>query len=250
MATFGEIVYMVLDLLKQHSDDAYYTEEHILFLAKKMRALLLERKYKGSRNGTFNIMSEENRQQVCLMLETTDMMPGGCSQKWLRSTNVIPELIPGMGEVACTGHDLLPTNVTFIPAERMHYVGYNKWLHNIIYASRSVDGHMYLFSANPKFIFLERVGLTGVFTDPEVAAKLSHKACETGVCDIMNEPFPLESSLVPACVEMVFQELSGARYAPEDKKNDAKDNLSDVALSRTSAPDVARRQPREQEEAQ
>ena len=241
MATFSHIVYSVLDLLKQRSDDAYYTEEHVLFLAKKMRALLLDRKYKGSRNGSFQIMSEENKQQVCLMLEPVEMISGGCGTKWLRSTVAVPELIPGMGEVACTGHDLLQTNVTFIAPERMPYVGYNKWLHNIIYASRSVDGHLYLHSANPQFMFLERAGLTGVFADPEAAAKLSHKACETGMCDVMEEPFPLEASLVPVCIEMVFQELSGARFAPEDKKNNAKDDLGNVSVSKPTAPDTARR---------
>ena len=86
MATFKEIVYMCLDILKERSDDAYYTEEHIIFLAKKMRALLLSRKYKGSRNGTFSAMSEENLQRVCLQLEAT-ALASGCGGTWLKSTN-------------------------------------------------------------------------------------------------------------------------------------------------------------------
>ena len=53
MATFGEIIYMTLDLLKERADDAYYTEEHIIFLASKMRSLLLERKYKNSNRTSF-----------------------------------------------------------------------------------------------------------------------------------------------------------------------------------------------------
>ena len=178
MATFGEIVYSVLDLLKQSSDDAYYTEEHILFLAKNIRSLLLQRKYKGSRNGTFNAMSEENKQQVCLQLKPAELLPKSCGGFWLQSTAKIPELMDESWGVTCTGHDLLFTNVTFVSPERMPYVGYNSWLRNIIYASRSIDGHLYLTSSNPQFIFLEQVGLTGVFSDPEEAAKLSHEACK------------------------------------------------------------------------
>ena len=35
----SELVYMILDLAKANtSDDAYYTEDHILFLCKKFRA--------------------------------------------------------------------------------------------------------------------------------------------------------------------------------------------------------------------
>ena len=240
MATFAQIVFMVLDLLKEHSDDSFYTEEHVIFLAKKMRALLLERKYKNSRNGTFNVMSEENKQQVCLQVEPATMLPDGCGGQWLRSTAEIPALLPGFDAVTCTGHDLLPTNVTFISPERMHYVGYNKWLRNIIYASRSIDGHLYLRSNNPQFIYLTQVGLTGVYADPEEAAKLSHEACMNGgICDIMSRPFPLEASLVPSLVELVVQELAGPRYAPEDKTNNAKDDLPtnvNGATARTARP--------------
>ena len=45
MATFGEITYMVLDMLKELHDDAYYTEEHIIFLAGRYRSFLLKQRY-------------------------------------------------------------------------------------------------------------------------------------------------------------------------------------------------------------
>lgn len=252
MATFAEIIYSVLDNLKEHSDDAYYTEEHVLFLAKKIRATLLERKYKGSRNGTFSSMSSENQQQICLQLQQASMLPGACAGQWLVSGQSVPELLPGFDAVTCTGHDLLPTNVTFISPERMHYVGYNKWLRNIIYACRSIDGRLYLHGMNPQFLYLENVGLTGVFADPEAAAKLSHEACMTGKCDIMNSKFPLEASLVPSLIEIVVQELIGSRYAPEDKENNAKDDLSSVnAASRRASRPVENTtyKPREEQEA-
>jgi hypothetical protein len=45
MATYRELVYMVLDELKAKSDDFYYTEDHIVFLLDKYRAFLLKQKY-------------------------------------------------------------------------------------------------------------------------------------------------------------------------------------------------------------
>lgn len=226
MATYKEIVYMVLDLLKESTDDSFYTEEHVLFLSTKIRALLLERKYQGSRNQTNKTISDENRQQICMMLEPTKLLPTGCGGQWLRSVSEIPSLMSIDTGVTCTGHDMLQSMVTFIPEERMPYVGYNKWLKNIIYAAKSQDGHLYLTSVNPQFVHLKRVGLTGVFADPEAAAKMSHKACENGgICDIMSEEFPLEAALIPSCIELIAQELSGSRYAPEDNKNNAQDDF-------------------------
>lgn len=238
MATFGEIIYAVLDLLKERSDDAYYTEEHIMFLATNVRNLLLNRKYRGSRNMPFSAMSEENKQQVCLQLARVELLPAGCAGNWLKSTAKIPELLDVSVTATCTGHDLLFTNVTFIAPERMPYVGYNKWLGNIIYAARSIDGYLYMKSNNPQFVFLEQAGLTGVFADPVEAAKLSHEACTTGRIDIMEQKFPLESALVPQLIELVVQEIAGPRYAPEDKANNAKDDLSEVALRKNTATPV------------
>lgn len=45
MSTYKELVYLVLDELRLHSDDALFTEDHIIFLADKYRAFLLKQKY-------------------------------------------------------------------------------------------------------------------------------------------------------------------------------------------------------------
>ena len=250
MATYGEMIYMCLDVLKEHSDDAYYTEEHIMFLLKKMRALLLNKKYKPTRNGVHSAVSHENIQQICLTVGPSEIQTSGCEGKWLRSDAVIPDMINIEGTVACTGHDLLSTMVTFIPAERMRNIGYNRWLRNIIYAARSVDGHLYLHSNNAQFIYLELVGLTGIFSDPEKAEYLSHDVVANGTqgFDVMKRRFPLEAALIPQCIEMVVQELIGSRYAPEDKANDAKDNLGDAGVTARTPSDAARRAARQRDD--
>lgn len=239
MATFKEIIYMVLDLLKEKSDDSFYTEEHVLFLATKVRTLLLERKYRGSRNSAFAPMSDENTQQICLSLNTTDILPYGCSGLWLKSNEKLPDLLGSVEPKISTVSDMLSCNVAFIPAERMPYVGHNKWLKNIIYAAKSSDGYLYLHGDNPQFRYLENVQLSGVFSNPEEAAALACSSDDGQACDVMDQRFPLEDSLVPSCIELVVQELTGARYSPEDRQNDDRDNLSDVGLvQRTAARPV------------
>ena len=254
MSTYGEVVYLVLDQMKEIADDAYYTEEHIIFLASKYRVLLLERKYKNTRNSTWQEMSDENMQEICLNLEPAEVLPDGCGGQWLKSTEKIPNTISGSVPKMYVVNDMLHSMVTFIPAERMPYVGYNKWLRNIIYAAKSADGYVYLNSQNPRFMYLDKAKLEAVFSDPEEAAKL---ACDaegnaTG-CDVLEQKFPLEDALIPICIEMVVQELIGSRYAPEDKDNDAKDGLGEAAVTSQRAPRVAQRmglQPVRQEDAE
>lgn len=240
MATFGEITYMILDLLKERSDDSFFTEEHALFLAYKMRALLLERKYKATRNSSYSAMSEQNYQQICLELEPAQTLSNGCGRKWLKSTKKLPETLSISNGFAFTGHDLQGSNVTFISPERMRYVGYNKWLRNIIYAARSSDGYLYLSGNNPEFIFLERVGLSGIWSDPSEAAALSEEACNNnGICDIMSQPFPLEDSLIPSCIELVVQEIAGPRFVPSDNRNNAKDDMGEAGVAQMRTPSSA-----------
>lgn len=232
MAKFSEIIFSVLDILKERADDAYYTEEHIIFLASNMRALLIDRKYKNSRNQTYSVMSDENEQQICVDLIPSDGDLLLCDGAWLHSVQEIPGTIGGVEPKVSLLNDLVHTMVTYIPAERMPYVGYNKWLKSIIYAAKSNDNHLYLKGLNPQFMNLKKVKVSGVFSDPVEAAKLS---CDNNgnynQCSILDMEFPLESALVPSCIEMVVQELTGSRYAPEDKNNDAKDGLGDAAVT-------------------
>ena len=225
MATYAEIVYSILDLLKAQSDDAFFTEEHIIFLANKMRALLLERKYRNARNQTFSEMSDEDTQMICLNLEPADLLPNGCSGNWLRSKEEVPKMLDSYEPKISTVGDMLQSMVTYIPIERIPYVGYNKWLRNIIYAAKSGNGHLYLTSSNPQFSYLKQIQLTAAFSDPQDAVGLScdNGDGENGPCDIMDMEFPLEDALIPSCIEMVLQELIRPVYAPIDKYNDAHD---------------------------
>ena len=126
--------------------------------------------------------------------------------------------------------DFYQGDITYVSRERMKYVGYNKWLSNIIYASLGPDNYLYFKSFNPQYLYLEleKVRLTGVFEEPEKAAELECNK-EKGACDILDMKFPLEEALVPQVIQLVVRELSGAIYKPEDSENNANDDLSNIA---------------------
>lgn len=252
MTTFREIIYMTLDLLKESSDDAYYTEEHILFLATKFRAALIERKYKKTRNSSYTAPSTQNIQQLCVNLEPADLLQNDCGGNWLRSVDKLPEMITGQMASVTPVSDMLFSSVVLIAPERMPYVGYNKWLTKIIYAALSSDKHLYLTSSNNQFMLMEQVKVNAVFSDPVEAAKMACENNESGDCDYLDQTFPLEDALIPSCIELIVQEIAGPRYNPEDKANNASDELSDVGIvnMRVAAPNEReeRNAARQQEE--
>ena len=81
--------------------------------------------------------------------------------------------------------------------DRMKFVGFNKYMQNIIYATKGLDDRLYMKSNNPQFLYLEQVKFAGIFEDTEKAAELSCDGKEGGPCDIMDKEFPLEATLIP-----------------------------------------------------
>ena len=237
MSTYRQMVYMCLDLLKEIHDDAYYTEEHVIFLLDKMRSLLLLRKHAAAKR-LHEEVADSNYQQICLDLEKTDVLPDACGgEGWLRSTKKVPSLL-GIGHTSAYPVNMFVNDkVTFIAPERMPFVGYNKWLRNIIYVAIGPDDYLYVHSLNPQFRYLNKMRLRGVFEDSDKAAELSCDASgNADSCDSLDKEFPLEEGLQMACIEYVVQELSGARFAPQDKTNNAEDGLAQVGSTRATQP--------------
>jgi hypothetical protein len=222
--TYKEIIYSVLDLLKVASDDAYFTEEHVLFLASKIRSAILKQTYASIKKE----IPESNYQTICLDLIEVPAISGEPCEggTYLRSKQKIPTTLT-VGNTKIYPVDYYQGEITFISRERMRYVGHNKWLQNIIYASLGPDGYLYFKSSNPQYLYLEQVRMNAVFEDVEEAAKLQ---CDSdATCDILDSDFPLEQGLVSTLIETTVKFLSGSIYKPTDSANDASDNLAELA---------------------
>lgn len=225
--TYKEAVYMCLDELKSNSDDAQYTEDHIIFLLGKYRAFVLKQRYSDVKKQ----IPESNYQTICTDLtEVSAIAEEPCEGgSYLRSKEKIPFLMK-IGTPRVYPIDYYQGEITYVSRERMRYVGYNKYLQNIIYCSLGPDNYLYFKSSNPQYLYLEKVKVTGIFEDPQAASELQ---CldENGniICDVLDREFPVEASLVPSIIELVVKELLGAEYRPKDLNNDATDDLSDIA---------------------
>lgn len=227
MSTYKELIYMCLDELKLYSDDALYTEEHIMFLLGKYRTFLIKQRYSDVKKQ----IPESNYQTICLDLIEVPAISGEPCEggSYLRSKEKIPFLMK-IGNPRVYPIDYYQGEITYVSRDRMRYVGYNKYLQNIIYASLGPDNYLYFKSFNPQFLYLEKVRITGIFEDTLAASELQCPD-ESGntVCDVLDREFPIEAALVPPLIELVVKELLGAEYRPDDKTNDAKDELSEVA---------------------
>ena len=223
---YKDIVYMVLDEIKSTSDDAFFTEEHVLLLVNNYRNFILKQRYSDIKKP----IPESNYQTICLNLIQVPAVAGvPCGGgTFLRSKEKVPFMMKiGTPKVYPINYYL--GEITYVSRERMRYVGYNKYLQNIIYASLGPDNYLYLQSSNPQYLYLEKIRLTGIFENIEsVSDLLCDDSGDSINCDIMDKTFPIEDALVPPIIELVVKELLGAEYLPKDETNDAKDELSEV----------------------
>lgn len=225
MSTYRELVYLILDEVKGNSDDYNYTEDHIIFLLSKYRSFLLKQRYSDIKK----TIPDSNYQTLCLNLME---VPAICGEPceggvYLRSTNKIPYLIE-IGTPRIYPYNYFIGEMAYISRDRMRYIGYNRFLKNIVYGTIGPDQYLYLKSTNPQFLHLEKINFTGVFQDSTEASYLSCNLEET--CDILDLSFPIEESLVPPLIELIGKELIKSAYIPVDSDNNSKD---DVDLSRS-----------------
>lgn len=225
MSTYRELTYMVLDELKILSDDSYITEDHIIYLLDKYRAALLYQKYSNIKLQ----IPESNYQTICLDLEETPAISGvECEgDSFLKSKQKIPYLMT-IGNQKAYPISYFYGEIAYVSRDRMRYVGYNRYLQNVIYCSLGPDSYLYFKSCNPQFLHLKKIKFTGIFQDTLKASELACKEEQNTNCDILDKQFPIEEELISILIQSVVKEVTGAIYKPEDKTNDANDDLSDI----------------------
>ena len=215
MSTFKELIYLVLDELKGMSDDFDFTEDHVHYLLTKYRAFLLKQRYSDIKKQ----IPESNYQTICLDLINVPAISGEpCTGGvYLRSKQKVPFLMQ-IGTPRVYPIDYYQGEITYVSRDRMRYVGYNKFLQNVIYCSIGPDNYLYFKSSNPQYLYLEKVKFTGIFQDSMQASDLQcpDNNGET-VCNPIDRTFPIEDALVPPLIELVVKELAGSAYKPDGR---------------------------------
>jgi hypothetical protein len=210
MTTWKELVYIILDSLKIHSDDSKFTEDHVVFLLSKYRAYILNQMY--SKVG--KSASNANYQYLEVELESTSN----------KSKTNIPHIM-SIGK-PIIGADCDQEEITFVPMDRFKYIGHNRFLNNIIYCTVNIEGKLEFNKIPTKN--------NGKLTEPcnkcTIYAIFSNPldVYDKGL-DILDEYFPVEETLIPSILELVMKDLTNGLYKPSDNTNDAQDALSDLA---------------------
>ena len=239
MATFRQIVYTVLDEIKSVNGDSYITEEHVIFLANQYRLFLLQQRI--NKEGASSL-SSSMQQTICLDLEKIETIPGfSCiGDTYLKSVQKIPTAVKGTIPVVFP-YDYFNTKIQYITKDRMKYVGYNKYLKNIIYCCK-MDDYLYLKSSNPQFIYMEKVKMRGIFEDVEAAFSLACDEDTEECVDILDKEFPLSGDMIPQMVELLVKELYNALNRPADETNNANDDIADLVayVRRNMKSDLAK----------
>ena len=221
MTTWKELVYIALDSLKIHSDDSKFTEDHVIFLLSKYRAFVLNQTYAKAGKS----ISDSNYQTINMdLIKSSIIDKEVCGNSiYLRSNTTIPNILH-IGNPKVYPIDYFKGEITFIPKERMKYVGNNRFLQNIIYCSYGTNNYLYLKSSNPQFKYLEKAEFYAIFENPIEVYNL-----EDSKINILDRVFPVEDNLIPAILEYVMKDLTNGIYKPSDNTNDAQDALSDLA---------------------
>lgn len=221
--TLNEIIYNVRERLKLSTDDTDVSNEYIAHLVGIKRVYLMKQRFSQfSRD-----IPEEVKQIVCLNLEVVDAIGGQeCFGNILRSKESLPTLMDIGGRSALLSvrvGDITFPHLNVVPAERLPYVGTNKWLKKQVYVALDADKRLYLNSNNPQHFNLQSVKVVGVFTDPEEAEELSCEVRDES-CEYFDKKYPIEPYLVSDLVNMIVQELAPTLGIPEDSVNNANDD--------------------------
>ena len=193
--TYGEIVYMCLDEIKAMSDDAYVTEDHIVFLISKYRSHLLRQKY----DKTNTPVAQSNFQTI-----TVDI------------SDPVPLYIMGIAKPQiCLPSGTYPPMIYFeyVPYNRYKYSGNNKYTASLKRATITPEGKVE----------------TSMGTQPVIVTAVLDDMLSYGYT--MNDRCPIEDELVAGVMELVVKDVLGIAYRPEDKINNGSDDLSTVGMA-------------------
>ena len=136
-------------------------------------------------------------------------------------------------------------NVSMVSINRFPYAGTSKYFKNKIYGTLGYDHYLYLKS-NMKDFYEDTeenrvVYINGVFESPKDALS---ESCNTGLsdshgneciapngynkCEPLDNPFPIEDSLVTQLIALVLNAIRQNIYNPRDRQNNANDDLSSI----------------------
>lgn len=246
MKTYREVVYLILDSLKEITDDSYWEEEHIVFQINKYRSLLFKQRYLDKKREIPNAFYQR------VMISFSGEKIGDNTYK---STKKIPNAIDNglMHSYTYLSHDgITSMNFNLINPQRFKLVGWNKWLRNEIYATIDLDDYMYVKSytgdvvnsalatvesSGDEHLILSEDSEHILIIDGLMSSKLVYDTIldnpteiiafnELDIKDQLDLEFPCDESLIQSIVELTISEIAKLNGLPKDFMNNANDDVN------------------------
>lgn len=221
--TQRDIVYLIMDELRNSTDDVFFEERHIMAYMSKYRAFLLKQKYADLRK----TILQANYSVVCLDLERAEGMFDLCgTSPYMRTVEpVLDDIGVGTQTVSSTS-DFFDIHFSFVEPSRFKYVGHNKWTRNFIYVTMGPDGRLYFSGGNNMLFNMKSIMYSYVGSDLEFIANHTCSDNSEEICEYIDTKFPLEDSLVPNLIQLIVSELRYPKEQPVDENNNARDDNS------------------------
>jgi hypothetical protein len=263
MTKYKELVAFILDAIKAVSDDAFITEDHVIFLLNKYRSYLLKQKYEKDPRRQ---VPASNYQSIELTLEQYGKTGDGINPDWdydglsKHSTVTESEDRANMDGLIAYEQDGDPQKETRWDDKNLVKRTYLRSTEQLPYTMQLGISSCYIvdpFMATITMISKERLEFVGwnkflqkiiygaigpdrrlyiKSNNPEFLAikkVIFHGILEdpTSVMDdAMEEDCPIEEALVSPLIKSVIADLLQFEYRPQDPANNANDDLSDINL--------------------
>ena len=207
MATFNEISYDILEILKnnQISDDTDISLEHILYHVNNHQAIFLK-------------LIEVDAAECC----SVDI---GCIA--LRTEKKLPALLelhsgPAIQRVGPVNKLDTPYSVT--TGTVSSFRKYNKYTGNDIQAVYLND-YIYIIASTPADQGIKYINARVIAADP--SDLLDYRCDSTSTpCFSFDDQYPINNWMIPYVKEQILKQFGMSLQIPKDEDNNAKDNIS------------------------
>lgn len=217
--TYRQIVFMILDLLRQTSKDSNFEIDHIIKEVNDVRNLLLKQRYSDIRKE----ISDVNFQEITIYL--TDISSLNKKYIMLKSSKVVPDIL----NIASTPTKSLDSiNFSFISNYRFVYTGYNEWLSSIIYGTVLSDKYFYIKSMNPQVKHMTSIRIMSIFENPIDVYYYNDPDLIANGMDVLDMIFPLEGAYIPELQDIVLKRLAPSLGFPKDTINNNNEDISNI----------------------
>ena len=217
--TYRQIVFMILDLLRQTSKDSNFEIDHIIKEVNDVRNLLLKQRYSDIRKE----ISDVNFQEITIYL--TDVSSLNKKYIMLKSSKVVPDIL----NIASTPTKSLDSiNFSFISNYRFVYTGYNEWLSSIIYGTVLSDKYFYIKSMNPQVKHMTSIRIMSIFENPIDVYYYNDPDLIANGIDVLDMTFPLEGAYIPELQDIVLKRLAPSLGFPKDTINNNNEDNNNI----------------------